>query len=61
MIKRNSSSRASGLRNPPAVKLTLSEAPSELLRELVAHLRQNRTHAPFSMRSSVQLPEGNNR
>src|SRR2546428_4893267 len=43
MIKRNSSHRASGLRNPPAVKLTLSEAPSELLRELVAHLRQNRT------------------
>jgi rsbT co-antagonist protein RsbR len=43
MIKRNSSPRASGLRNPPAVKLTLSEAPSELLRELVAHLRQNRT------------------
>src|SRR5213594_2957181 len=43
MIKRNSSHRTSGLRNPPAVKLTLSEAPSELLRELVAHLRQNRT------------------
>src|SRR5213594_1509607 len=43
MIKRNNSTRASGLRNPQAVKLTLSEAPSELLRELVAHLRQNRT------------------
>ena len=31
------------LRNPRTATLTVSEAPSELLRELVAHLRQNRT------------------
>ncbi len=43
MTKRNSSLRAVGARNPQTATLTVSEAPSELLRELVAHLRQNRT------------------
>src|SRR5258707_9925490 len=43
MAKRDVSLRAPGSRNPQAAKLTRSEAPSELLRELVAHLRQNRT------------------
>src|SRR4030095_13964583 len=43
MAKRDFSLRAPGSRIPPTAKLIRSEAPSELLRELVAHLRQNRT------------------
>lgn len=43
MTKRNSSLRAVGVRSPESPTLTVSEAPSELLRELVEHLRQNRT------------------
>ena len=39
MTKRNSSLRAVGSRNPQTATLTVSEAPSELLRELVAHPR----------------------
>ncbi len=43
MAKRDGSTKDSGTRNNQAPELTLSEAPSELLRELVAHLRPNRT------------------
>src|SRR6202165_3395424 len=43
MAKRESSSKDLGTRNNQEVELTRSEAQSELLRELVAHLRQNRT------------------
>jgi rsbT co-antagonist protein RsbR len=42
MAKRENSGKDSA-RNSQAAELALSEAPSELLRELVAHLRQNRT------------------
>src|SRR6202140_4679433 len=43
MAKRDGSIRDSGTRNIQPAKLEVSEDPSELLRELVAHLRQNRT------------------
>ena len=43
MAKREITTKDSGARNNQASELVLSEAPSELLRELVAHLRQNRT------------------
>src|SRR5947207_3277146 len=43
MSKREITSRDSEARGGPAVEIVRSEAPSELLRELVAHLRQNRT------------------
>src|SRR5271156_1071288 len=43
MAKREITTKDSGGRNNQASELVLSEAPSELLRELVAHLRQNRT------------------
>ena len=43
MPTRDSISRISGARYSQATELTGGEDPSELLRELVAHLRQNRT------------------
>jgi rsbT co-antagonist protein RsbR len=43
MVKRDSTPKDSETRSDPGVDLPRSEAPSELLRELVAHLRQNRT------------------
>jgi rsbT co-antagonist protein RsbR len=43
MSKRENIAKDSGTRSNPRVELVRSEAPSELLRELVAHLRQNRT------------------
>src|SRR5882672_6563793 len=43
MAKRNETSRETMTLNNQAPELARSEAPSELLRELVAHLRQNRT------------------
>src|SRR5258708_3302064 len=43
MAKRNESPRETMTLNNQAPDLARSEAPSELLRELVAHLRQNRT------------------
>ena len=43
MAKRENSTKDSGVRSTQAAELASSEAPSELLRELVAHLRQNRT------------------
>jgi rsbT co-antagonist protein RsbR len=43
MAKRDSSVKDLETRSGPGVDLPRSEAPSELLRELVAHLRQNRT------------------
>src|SRR5580692_11034880 len=43
MSKRESITKESGTRSNSRVELVPSEAPSELLRELVAHLRQNRT------------------
>ena len=43
MAKRDGSTKDSGTRNNQAAELAVNEAPSELLRELVAHLRQNRT------------------
>lgn len=43
MAKRESSTKDSGARSTQSAELASSEAPSELLRELVAHLRQNRT------------------
>jgi rsbT co-antagonist protein RsbR len=43
MAKREVTSKELGTRGNPGVELVRSEAPSELLRELVAHLRQNRT------------------
>jgi rsbT co-antagonist protein RsbR len=43
MAKREITTKNSGGRDNQASELVLSEAPSELLRELVAHLRQNRT------------------
>jgi rsbT co-antagonist protein RsbR len=43
VAKREITTKNSGGRNNQASELVLSEAPSELLRELVAHLRQNRT------------------
>jgi len=43
MPKRENTSKDSGARSHPGTDLVRSEAPSELLRELVAHLRQNRT------------------
>src|SRR5467141_3332744 len=42
MAKRESSSKDLGTRDNQAAELARSEAQSELLRELVAHLRQNR-------------------
>jgi len=44
MSKRENTSKDSEARGGPGVEIVRSEAPSELLRELVAHLRQNRTH-----------------
>jgi len=43
MAKKENVARASGGREGQAAEIAMSEAPSELLRELVAHLRQNRT------------------
>src|SRR5580692_1847878 len=43
MSKRESITKEAGTRSQRGVELVGSEAPSELLRELVAHLRQNRT------------------
>src|SRR2546426_12237311 len=43
MSKREITSKDSGVRSHPGVGLVRSEASSELLLELVAHLRQNRT------------------
>src|SRR6266853_1915502 len=43
VAKRNETSRETMTVNNQAPELARSEAPSELLRELVAHLRQNRT------------------
>src|ERR1700741_5118943 len=43
MSKRENSSRDSEARSNLVGEMVRSEAPSELLRELVAHLRQNRT------------------
>ena len=43
MAKRDGSAKDSAARNNPSAELARNEAPSELLRELVAHLRQNRT------------------
>jgi len=44
MAKRESPPRGSALKDPDNLELARNEAPPELLRELVAHLRQNRTH-----------------
>ncbi len=43
MAKRNETSKETMTLNNHVTELARSEAPSELLRELVAHLRQNRT------------------
>src|SRR5579863_8846867 len=43
MVKRESAPKDSVTPGNPGVERVRSEAPSELLRELVAHLRQNRT------------------
>src|SRR5207244_12390665 len=43
VAKRNETSRETMTLNNQAPELARDEAPSELLRELVAHLRQNRT------------------
>lgn len=43
MAKRQSNSQDTEMRGQRGVDLARSEAPSELLREPVAHLRQNRT------------------
>src|SRR6266704_2523008 len=43
MSKREITARDSEARGGPGVEIVRSEPPSELLRELVAHLRQNRT------------------
>jgi len=43
MSKREITLKDSGPRSNPSVDLVRSEESSELLRELVAHLRQNRT------------------
>jgi rsbT co-antagonist protein RsbR len=43
MAKRESNSKDTTTRGQQAVEMAGSEEPSELLRELVAHLRQNRT------------------
>ncbi|HEX7696881.1 MAG TPA: hypothetical protein VF394_05760, partial [Candidatus Acidoferrum sp.] len=43
MSKREITSKDSEARGGPGAEIVRSEAPSELLRELVAHLRQNRT------------------
>ena len=43
MAKRELTSKNPGTPGNPSADLVRSEAPSELLRELVAHLRQNRT------------------
>ncbi len=43
MVKRNETLNETMPRNNQVTELGRSEAPSELLRELVAHLRQNRT------------------
>ncbi len=43
MAKRNETPRETMTLNNQNVELARGEAPSELLRELVAHLRQNRT------------------
>src|SRR5580692_12773641 len=43
MSKREVTLKDAGTRSNPGVEIVGSEAPSELLRELVAHLRQNRT------------------
>ena len=44
MAKRESPPRGSALKELDNLELTRNEAPPELLRELVAHLRENRTH-----------------
>ena len=44
MVKRESPPRGSNLKDSDDLELARSEAPPELLRELVVHLRQNRTH-----------------
>jgi rsbT co-antagonist protein RsbR len=44
MVKREGPPRGSGQKDPDPTELSRNEAPPELLRELVAHLRQNRTH-----------------
>src|SRR5579871_1978541 len=44
MAKRENPPRASSPRDLSTPELERNEAPPELLRELVAHLRQNRTH-----------------
>ena len=49
MAKREGSTKDSATRNNQASELVPSEAPSELLRELVAHLRQNRTQLARGM------------
>src|ERR1700681_3452057 len=43
MVKRNETPKETMTLSNQVTELTRSEAPSELLRELVAHLRQNRT------------------
>lgn len=43
MAKRENTTKDPGTRSTQAMELVRSEAPSELLRELVAHLRENRT------------------
>jgi hypothetical protein len=43
MARRESTSKDPGARNNQAAELVRGEATSELLRELVAYLRQNRT------------------
>jgi rsbT co-antagonist protein RsbR len=43
MARREGNSKESAVRGQRGVELAGGEAPSELLRELVAHLRQNRT------------------
>src|ERR1700732_2470628 len=43
MARKENTTKESVARNNQAAELALDEATSELLRELVAHLRQNRT------------------
>ena len=43
MARREGNSKDAAARGQGGVELAGGEAPSELLRELVAHLRQNRT------------------
>src|SRR5215813_9331724 len=44
MARRDSPSQGTTFKEPNTTELPRNEAPPELLRELVAHLRQNRTH-----------------